>query len=360
MIRPFGLHDLIVMRQLQRQSVPLDLRRQVLYRGAPAREALVGYLTQHRLGPLTWIMDDEDRVAGARAFAQVWPVPDRPDWNLVTIAPALDSEEQSEGVWREVLRGLVPRAAECGVFRIVSRVEEGSEMERVLHASGYVATTRQELFRLDGIPGEFPCPRGLQPALPRHDWALGELYCQVVPRSVQEAEASFSHACASPRRYLLSGESVREYVWQDADRVSAYLAVSLAPRGLWMEILVHPDYRADIVPHIRHVIGDIQDEASRPIYCAVPDYAVGIGWLLRTLGFQATGRQAHMVQHVAARVPVRRPLMVGGLDGSVDIRTPVGTAHGTYNHCQNDARGSDLMAESPLERRAEVLANLCR
>ncbi len=37
-----------------------------------------------------------------------------------------------------------------------------------------------------------------------------------------------------------------------------------------------------------------------------------------------------MVMHVASRVPVRRPLMVGGLEGSVDIRTPVGTAHGSY------------------------------
>jgi len=111
----------------------------------------------------------------------------------------------------------------------------------------------------------------------------------------------------------------------------------LAPHGCWMEILVQPDHRADIVPHIRHVIGGCQDSGQRPIYCAVPDHAVGVGWLLRTLGFQAVGQQAHMVLHVAARVPVRRPLVVTGLEGSVDIGTPVGTAHGTYARPENCA-----------------------
>jgi hypothetical protein len=329
-IRPFGLHDITVMRQLQKQSVPLDLRRQVLYRDAPARAALIGYLTHHRLGPLTWLYDPSATPGDPQAFAQVWSVPDRSDWTLSRMAPALDGDEAAAETWRVILHELVRQAADYGVFRIVTRVDEGSQAEQVLRSSGYVVTTRHELFRLNTVPELAAYPRPLRPALPQDDWALGELYRQVVPRAVQEAETSFSHACASPRRYVLSGEHVREYVWHDEERVNAYLAMSLAPRGCWLEILVQPEYRADIMPHIRQVLSDCQDGSERPVYCAVPDYAVGLGWLLRTLGFEAIGRQAHMVMHVASRVPVRRPLMVGGLEGSVDIRTPVGTAHGSY------------------------------
>ncbi len=335
MIRPFGLYDILTVRHLQRRSVPLDLRRQVLYRDAPARAALIGYLTQHRLGPLTWIYSGADGAGAGGAFAQVWPIADRPDWNLSRLAPALDENEGAEAIWREMLRGLVRKAADSGIYRIVTRVEEGASAEYVLRRSGFVATTRQELFMLPAAPGPVPCPKHLVPAAPRHDWALGELYRQVVPRFVQEAEASFCHACASPRRHSLGGEAVQEYVWQDEERVNAYLAVSASARGAWVEFLVRPEYRADILPHIRYVIGTLRSP-ERPIYCPVPDYDVGVGWLLRTLGFQTVGRQAHMVMHVAARVPVRRPLLVTGLEGSVDIRTPVGTAHGVYSgreHC---------------------------
>jgi hypothetical protein len=330
-IRPFGLYDILTVRQLQKGSVPLDLRRQVLYRDAPARAALLGFLTQYRFGPLTWMYAGRDAGRDGRAFAQVWPIADRPDWNLSRLAPSLEDGEGAEALWREMLRGLVRRAADSGVFRIFTRVEEGSDAERVLRRNGFVATTRQELFVLPAAPGPVSSPKHLVPAEPRHDWALGELYRQVVPRFVQEAEASFCHACASPRRHTLGGEAVREYVWQDAERVNAYFAVSTASLGSWVEILVRPEHRGDIMPHIRHVIGNVAAR-ERPIYCPVPDYDVGVGWLLRTLGFQPVGRQAHMVMHVAARVPVRRPLLVTGLEGSVDIRTPIGTAHGVCGH----------------------------
>jgi len=347
-LRPFGLHDMVAMRQLQGQSVPLDVRRRLLYRDAPARDALIGFLTRHHLGPLTWMLGEDDDAWQGKAFAQVWSVPARRDWNLIAMAPALDADAHVESTWRDMLQALVPWAVENGVFRIVSRVDEGSEPERVLRTSGYIATVRQELFRLESHPGAVACPRGLQPAHPRHDWALGELYYQVVPPAVQDAEAAFSRACAGPRRYLLGGESAREYVWQDAERVNAYLAIAYAPQGLWLNILVRPEYRADIAPHVRYVLGQVQETDPRPIYCAVPDYAVGIGWVLRTLGFQAAGRHAHMVQHVAARVPVWRPLVVRGMDGAVDIRASVGTAQGTRSepHTAYEAPASGPVARS--------------
>ena len=80
MIRPFGLHDITVMRQLQKQSVPLDLRRQVLYRDAPARAALIGYSpTMPWAADLVYILRCTGRT---RSIAAGVVGADRSDWTL--------------------------------------------------------------------------------------------------------------------------------------------------------------------------------------------------------------------------------------------------------------------------------------
>lgn len=327
MIRLFGLRDVLGLKALQPVSVSLDLRREVLYRPAPLRSAVLGYLTRHHFGPLTWMCEGVRGEPGIQGFAQVWPSAWREDWSLGAVAPAPDVPG-AEWVWRELLNGLVRRAAEHGRPRILARVPEDSEVEHALRAGGFLAATKEELFCLTRPLKPVASPRNLFSTRSSDAWAIGELYRQVVPRHVQEAEASVGHGCGTPGGYLFGARAVEERIWMEEGRANAYFALSAAPLGHWLEVLVRPEHRTDILPHIRYILSRVDVAPHRPVYCSVPDYAVGVGWMLRTLSFQSLHRQVQMVMHVAARLPLRRPSMVAGLEAGVDIRAPVGTVNG--------------------------------
>jgi hypothetical protein len=51
---------------------------------------------------------------------------------------------------------------------------------------------------------------------------------------------------------------------------------------------------------------------------------VGLGWLLRTLGFEPYTRQVLLVAHTVTRVSARQRLIVPGLEHSIDVSRPMG------------------------------------
>jgi len=326
-IRLFGLCDILTMKQLCAHSVSLDLRRTVLDQPDPLRAALLGYLTRHHFGPLTYIFQEDAGRTAVQGFAQVWPGPGRGDWILGDFAPAPDTPE-ADSVWSALLTGLMRQAAERARPRILAQVAEGSEEERRLHNHGFVAVVREELFRLTHRLEPASSPPELLPAGPQDAWAIGELYRQVVPRYVREAHTSVGDGCTTAGAQLFAAKIAEDHVWLDEGHANAYFALSVAPHGLWMDLLVRPELRAEIAPHVRHILSRFDISPQQPAYCSVPDYAVGIGWLLRTLGFESVHRHVRMVMHVAARLPLRRSVIVSGLEPGVDIRTPVGTVQG--------------------------------
>ena len=322
MIRPFGLGDILTLRQLRTEGVAFDLERLLLHASPATYSALLGCLTDHHLGGITCIHEDSDGVGAG--FVQFFPRAQRTEWDLAYVSPSLDAHVDAAAMWRKMLSHAIILSAERRVARIYARSAEDAATEDVLRQVGFTLVTREEVFCQRAPIGGSARPRGLR-AVTRADVpALNQLYRQVEPDLIQQAEGPLPHWHTVPRLTLMRRVFVEGYVWEVGGKAVAYLGLTSSSRGSWLQVVVRPEHRGDLLPHIRHVLGRTECSTDRPVYCPVFDHSVGLGWVLRTLGFESYARQALLVTHTMARVPMRRRLVVPGLEGSVDVSTPVG------------------------------------
>lgn len=324
MLRLFDPRDMLLLRRLKPQGVAFDLRRHLLQNTSLMRDALLGYLTAHHLGAITCVFRAPAEENGLGGFVQVSEGTGGAEWNLAYLAPNLDYDVNAGSTWYRMLGQLVLLGAENGVERICVRSAEDAEAEDLFRRAGFTVVSREEVFALDQEAKPAPQPRGLRPATPQDQWALNELYRQVVPKVIQQAEGC-DPPWGVPRRQVTGRcGTTEQYVWADKGRMLACLRLTRTARGSWLEVLTRPEQRGDVLPHLRYVLTRAAPSAQSPTYCPVPDYAVGLGWLLRTLGFESYMRQVLLVAHTVTRASARQRLTVPGLEHSIDVSWPMG------------------------------------
>jgi hypothetical protein len=285
--------------------------------------AFLGYITRHHMGARTCVYEDANSSAG---LAQVWPRPDHTEWDLAFLSPSLDHSDHAVQIWQRLLSHLIIVGAERGILRIYARSSEDSEIEEVLRQVGFTVVTREEIFVLSQPPAPAPLPKGLR-RVDRDDLgALDAFYCQVMPRMLHQAASPCPYSCASaaPHRTVMSFVSVDEFVWTEKGKIIAYLGLYSSPKGYWLDVVVRPEYRADVLPYIKYVLALTECSPGTPVYSPVFDYSVGLGWLLRTLGFESFTRQVLLVAHTMACIPIRRQVMIRALERGIDVGTSVG------------------------------------
>ena len=104
------------------------------------------------------------------------------------------------------------------------------------------------------------------------------------------------------RRVIGPRDTTEQYVWADKGRLLACLCLTKTAQGSWLDVLTRPEQRGELLPHLHYVLTRAAPSAQAPVYCPVPDYAVGLSWLLRTLGFESYTRQVLLVAHTVTRV----------------------------------------------------------
>ncbi len=317
MIRPFGLRDAWKIKQLQPRGVAFDLRRLLLRSSLPTSSAILGSLTRQSLGAITFVYYGSNR-SDVRGFIQLAPRKGGSAWDLTYLAPSLDDRQGLPSTWCDLLRHAIQAGAERQVMRVYARPPEDGEMEHLLRRVGFALVGREEVFALTEPPPPTAPPRGFRLADRQDSWELRELHRKTMPPVVYQACGAWPMGDRSSTLLGMSHEQT-DYVWTEKGEIVAHLGLAAGPKGYWIECVVRPHYRADLLPHIQHLVSLTDCSKSRPVYFAVPGYSVGLGWLLRTLGFGSYSQQLVMVAHTVHRVPVYKPVPASAMEGCPEM-----------------------------------------
>jgi hypothetical protein len=259
-----------------------------------------------------------------RGFVSVIQRRHQPYWDLAFLAPALDSVPQAACIWTRLLSHMTVLGANAGIKRIYAQATEDPETEDVMHQAGYAVIARAEAFVLTSRLSPVMAPRGLHRVEPQDEPALDRLYREVVPPLVQQADGLKPPWAASMSSLGLLSSS-RAFVWSDKTLANAYVGLQETSRVNWLDLIVRPECRAEVMPVIKHVLASSENLHGVPVYCLVSDYNIGLSWVLRALGFESYSRQVTLVEHTMVKVPLKQRALVPGLEGSIEIGSPAGT-----------------------------------
>jgi hypothetical protein len=257
------------------------------------------------LGENLFVLEGED---GPEAFVQARRRLERPEADLVYIAPALERAPEAAAAWNALLAGACIALGQQGVERVYATLPETGPEVEAFQQAGFVLYTREELYRLDP---------GVQPDLvdeavpllarsPEHQWALERLYSELVPWLVQQAEGG---AGFNGYGGLVRPQAGMEHVLVQGSDVIGLVQLRPVGNAYHMAIVLHPRAYHWARAVVACSLSRLQHGPPRPVYCAVRHYQGGLRTPLEENGFRWVGTRALLVRHTTAKAreaPARR------------------------------------------------------
>jgi hypothetical protein len=324
LIKPFDVRDFLLVSQLQKQGMLLNLEEALTQTYRPLLEALVGCLPLQGMGVLTYVCDEMEGGRRMAGFAQARMRRENAEADVVYLTPSLSVAEKAVAVWCRLLEHLCLEAGEQGIQRIFAHLpEDGPEVE-AFQQVGFSLYSREDVFRLVQMPSDLPhLERTVRLQQPTDNWGLQGLYTAVVPRLVQQAENLTARRWgATPGSWLRQAK--REgYVMEDKGEVIGYLRIRKGQTGHWLKMLLHPQAyeRADEL--IEQSLSLLAEYPPRPSYCCLPRYQGGLRVPLEAKGFQLFASQCAMVKHTTVRVKEPALKLVPALEKRAEAATPM-------------------------------------
>jgi hypothetical protein len=367
-IRPFGLHDILLVRRLQRSGMTLAIEHILTHPHQPLWTALTAPWPWAGVGVATFVLDEtllRQGVQGRRlqGFAQLLKRASRPEAELLHVAPAVMSAEPAEEgdlqeivgnaangggagnaltydrvaetVWSRLLVHCSLAAATHGLQRIYASTPEGCYEQTSLKQAGFCVYTRETIYRLASVPKATPAApnlsgQGLRPQHPRDSWALQRLYSRSTPRLVQQAEGALSGGAtgADPGSTAANWPATRWPVlswwepndWQGwvvepAGEVRGAIQVHRGRAGHWLRLLGVDELSTREVRllieqglRILDKPGPLQEGRGSPVYVTVRDYDINLGGALVSFGFAPLMERARFVKHTTASIRIAEPV----------------------------------------------------
>ncbi|MCC6188890.1 MAG: hypothetical protein IT318_07635 [Anaerolineales bacterium] len=305
MIRSFDWRDVGLVKTLADQGVCLDSETGLTQGNHPLQHALLAYLMPMAGAPtLIWRADGNHHAV----FGQLRHRPGEEHARVLYIAPV--AENAVDG-WQRVIERLAVEAGERRAQNLIAEVNEKSPEFESLRQAGFAIYARQTLWQLPaGPPPEALGAPGvpLRPATRADAIGVSTLYCNVVPRLVQQVEPGPQHID-------------RGYVLQDSGELMAYLDVRRGPQGIWVEPFLHPEADDLSEAVLQACLRLLPGRKEKPLYVCVRRYQNWLQEVVKRVGFAPLGTQAVMVKRLAVRLaePVLKPLPV--VEGQVP--TPI-------------------------------------
>ena len=318
MIRSFRLRDSLLVARLQRGGTLLDIEEQLTHPRSPLRSVLLDSILNPRIGPSTFILDQQDEHGKLLGLAQMRSRPGRPERDVVFMAPTLDAGNGSHAIWQRLLTHLCVQTAERGSLRLYARLPMESDELQLFKNVGFLAYGEENIYQLNqnGDRKSAPVSLQLRPQQPSDGWGLQKLYATVAPRVVQNAEGlAQGQWDLTPRRWAEQGRR-DGFVWEVDGEILAALHIRTGKCGYLIRTLLHPDALEQAEALGRAALSLTTLKRNLPVYFAFRQYEAGWQNVLPVLGFEPLTGQILVVKHMTVRVRGKLPALMPALEQS--------------------------------------------
>lgn len=328
MIRPFQPGDLFLIQRLSRQALPLPCARTFLQPTSSLSIVLGAVLPWATMRASTYVLRQQGHGLVHEGFLQMARRAERPEAELLWLAPSLDAPDGHPAIWHKLLSHLAQDAGSQGIERIYADVPDQPLLVNTFAAVGFQPFCRQTIWRcFDPSAAAARIEPVESTAHPRagsdDDWDLLRLYLATVPEPVQSAEGAIgAPAGVAPIVENLRADQGVTYVVRTADELLGAFQLLRGAHGTWLHIWI--DTLQPNTHNVRMLLGHVLALVSgqqwmTPLYFAASDFQGGLDGLLDELGFAPFCDRVRMVKHVIkwVRENVSNPISVVETAGEV-------------------------------------------
>jgi hypothetical protein len=288
--------------------------------------ALGAVLPWTMIRALTYVLRQQGHGLVHEGFLQMMRRSERPEADLLWLAPSLDAPNGHPAIWNKLLSHLAHDAGSQGIERIYADVPDQPLLVNTFAAVGFQPFCRQTVWRcFDPGVGAAQAESGsaARPRTSVDEWDLLRLYVATVPEPVQSAEGAID----APEGVAPIVENLRPdqgvtYVVRTTDELAGAFQLLRGAHGTWLHIwldTLQPDtHKArTLFGHILAVVTTQQWPA--PLYFASSDFQGGLDVLLDELSFAPFRDRVRMVKHVIkwVRESISNPIPVVEAVGEV-------------------------------------------
>jgi hypothetical protein len=238
------------------------------------------------------------------------------------LMPALDADKDAAAIWTRLINHAVAVAAQRGIQRVFSCATEGSPEMVALAGAGLNQYTREDIYQLP--PDTHPqvvAPPSIRPEQSVDQWHINQLYRQVTPRLVQQAE-SLDGEMTGDRLCGPQGWGQGEgFCLEDQQGIAGYGYLRSGRVGHWLSILVHPRVAERSGELLDYGLALLSYYPPYPVYCSVREYQGGVRAPLQDRGFAPFSSQCLLVRHLLVRVQETARGLVPALEKRVEAPT---------------------------------------
>jgi len=320
-VRAFRLRDVALLIRLQRQGVSLSPEQALVRSRSALWSALLAPFPWHGIGVATYVLRGWDGRRLAHGVAQMQKRPERPEADLLFLAPALDAHEGAGDIWYRLLGHCGYEAGQFGLQRLFATLPDDAEMLEVFRQACFSLYAKEEIFRLErAFRLEGSPDQGLvRPYREADDWALQRLALAYTPRLVQQAEGMMNGDAPLTRD---PGAGLTFVLARGAEVLGA-VQIETGTLGYWLRLYGNPQAVGEMRALLLHGLSALAAYPPRPVYCGVRDYQGGARTLLSDLGFRPFATWNRLVRYTVAwaKEPALRatPALERGVEPTMTI-----------------------------------------
>lgn len=322
MIRPFTLRDLYLVGQPKEHIVLCPI--EALTRPeVPLWVALTSLLPFGDGQSLTLVLDEQSRQGKrCQGFIQAKQSLAQRSAYIQRLMPAFHTTQDAPAIWTRLINYAVNIASQRGIQRVFSCAGEGSPEMAALVGAGMTQYTREDIYRL--APDTHPqvvAPPGIRPEQDSDQWNIGQLYRQVTPRLVQQAESPFKEWTTDWLCGPLGCGQGEGFCLEDRLGIAGYGYLRSGRIGHWLNILVHSRAIERTGDLLDYGLALLNYYPPYPVYCGVREYQGGVRVPLAQRGFALFSSQCLLVRHILVRVKETARGLVSALEKRVEAPT---------------------------------------